>query len=133
MRVRYEDYPILFVGENKALLDEARRKLGKPFSVQVVGSLQEARSILDKNRKIYLVIVFEQVSSILNQEVIDIIGADFPHTKIALSIAPGIRSYDQVMNKCQIMKYVMDPSNPLVLKAEIMKGIEEVMTTVTEH
>ena len=55
----------------------------------------------------------------------EMIANRVPVTKIALNSTEDIRHYDKVINKCQVFKYAVTPSNPLALQVEIMKNIEE--------
>jgi putative nucleotidyltransferase with HDIG domain len=131
--INYKDYPILLIGEDREALQEIKRKLGNDLEIMIAGGVEEALEIVQSNSKIYLTVVFERVSNILNKEVINTIGSKFPNTKIALTSLEEIGNYDQIMNKCQIMRYILNPSNPFVLKMEILKGLEEVMSSMDEE
>lgn len=122
--VDYSRYPILFIGEDRALLESVRDALVKNFTIEIAEDIHEALGILEKGRRIYLTIIFQKTSEIINQEMMDkIIENRFPTTKIAIHTAEDINHYDEILNKCQAVKYPINPSNPQALKEEIMEEI----------
>ncbi len=126
--VDYHRYPILFIGDDRELLEGVKGLLSNNFTIQTAKNIHEALAILEKGLKIYLTIIFQKTSDIFNQEMMDtIIENRFPITKIAIHAAESINNYDEILNKCQAIKYPIDTSNPQALKEEIMKEIRGVV------
>jgi len=134
LAIDYKDYPILFIGEDKETLGKIESSLNSHFTIELAGTIQEALDILGKGAKIRLAVIFQQVSSIVDQELMnEMIANRVPVTKIALNSTEDIRHYDKVINKCQVFKYAVTPSNPLALQVEIMKNIEEAISKGEEN
>lgn len=129
LTVDYKNYPIMFIGDDIEGLEKIKRNLSKYFTIEIADSLREALNILEKDLNIYLTVIFQRVSNVINQEMIDeIIKSRFPITKIVLCDVEDIKGYDQVISKCQILKYMSNFSNPQPLKVDIIKGIEEAIS-----
>ena len=124
--VDYSRYPILFIGENRAILESIRDALSNNFTIEIAMDIHEALGILEEVQRIYLTIIFQKTSEFITQEMIDkIIETGFPMAKIAIHTAEDINHYDEILNRCQAVKYPINPSNPQALNEEIMEKIRE--------
>ncbi len=122
----YKGYPILLIGENRRVLERLKKDLKKYFSIEIAGNIHEALNVLEVDPKICLAVVFQQVSEIINHEMINkMVENGFPTSKIALYTKDNIAHYDEIMTKCQVLKFTFNPSNSHALAVEIMKEIQE--------
>ncbi len=126
--VDYHRYPILFIGEDRELLEQVKSLLSDNLTIQTARDFHEALVILEKDIKIHLTIIFQKTSNIISQEMMDtIINNGFPITKIAIHTEESINNYDEMLNKCHAVKYPIDTSNPQALKEEIMEEIRGII------
>jgi len=123
--VDYRGYPILLIGEDRNVLENVKSDLDKHLTIEIAENIQEALDILEEGPKIYLTLIFQKVSEIINQEALNkIIEDGFPITKIAFHTMEDVNNYDDILNKCQVLKYTFNPSNLQALKMEIIKEIQ---------
>lgn len=122
----YRNYTILLVGHDIEGLGHIKSRLGKNFTVKLATNIEEASQLLD-HEKVHLTIILEEVPSGWQRNLIDKAKnrETFPHTRIAFMSTTPIEGYDRIVNQCQLMKYIFNPSNPLVLQTEIMRSLDE--------
>lgn len=129
LSIDYKNYPIMFIGEDIEALRKIKSDLSKYFTIEIADSLRETLNMLENGLNIYLTVIFQRASNIINQELIDeIIKSRFPITKIVLCNLEDIKGYDYVVSKCQVLKYMFNPSNPHALRMDIVRGIEEAVS-----
>ncbi len=123
--VDYRDYPIMLIGEDRKLLEKVKSDLDRHLTIEIADNIQEALDILEEGQKIYLTVIFQEASEIINQELLKkIIEDGFPITKIAFHTMEAPKHYDEILNKCQVLKYTFNPSNLQALKMEIFREIQ---------
>ena len=124
--IDYKNYPIMFIGKDIEALRKIKSNLSKYFTIEIADNLREALNMLKNGLNIYLTVISQRASNIINQGLInEIIKSRFPITKIVLCNVEDIKDYDQVISKCQVLRYMFNPSNPHALKMDIISGIEE--------
>ncbi|MFH0924432.1 MAG: HD domain-containing phosphohydrolase [bacterium] len=126
--INYKDYTILCIGEETAAMKKLKVDLRDEFTVEFVNNIDEALNILENGTKVLLTLIFQEVSEVINQEMVDKIIEDrFPVTKVVFNSAVDIKNYTQFINKFQVVKYLVNPQETQPLKMEIMKNIEDIL------
>jgi putative two-component system response regulator len=126
--IDYKKYPVLLLGDNLEHLQTMKDALGTNFTIDIATDIDKAKERITKDNTIRLTLIVQRISEIVDKEMIsEILANRFPLTKIALKFAEANNDWDELINQFQVIKHTFNTASPNILKAEIRKGIEEVM------
>lgn len=123
--IDYKKYPVLFICEDREKLRMIKESFNDIFTIETASDCDGAKEALARNKDIRMTMIFHQMPKIINREMInEMLANRFPLTRIALNCQDNNQNWDELINRCKIVKYSFNPSSPQALKAEIRKGIE---------
>jgi putative nucleotidyltransferase with HDIG domain len=126
--IDYKQYPVLLLGDNLEQLQAIKKSLGSNFTVEVVTDVDKVKERMARDNAFRLALIVQRVPDFVDQEVVsEVLANRFPLTKIALKFTEANSELDKMVNQFQVIKHAFNSASPQVIKAEIRKGIEEVI------
>ncbi|MFH1077145.1 MAG: HD domain-containing phosphohydrolase, partial [Pseudomonadota bacterium] len=127
-------YPILFVSDNDLAINQLSNSLQSYFTIKTARDITQATELISAGEKFCLTVLFQPLSNTIAQGLLkDIRASQLPCPTIALLNNEDMANYDEVLNKCQVLRYAFSPSEPQPLKIELTKRLENAIEKLTKN